>query len=354
MHFLLTFFQNKKRKESVVIITLSARSVAGAYAHYTENTLPVVPYARRLPVEMHAGEPEEQALFRALQKLGTDLIRNGAPALARTTGSGTANRVLVVLDSPWQETAIRIEKFEAASPFVFSKNMVTKRLSEIETTSPGKSIAEESILHTLLNGYETMSPYGKTAHRAELTILSSLLDEQLLRKATEIVRSIFHTSQVSSVSGPSLRYQAVRNVFQHDFDTYIIDATDLPAVSFALVRKGILIELISKQLSTEKPNWSTSFTRISAEIMQKNIIPQTLFLLAPESEILMLQNGLDTNFFKSISPGAKPPRIIPIFKNNLYGFIRQGVASSADLMLLLAVLFYQKKHLSQENSLVVN
>src|SRR3989344_1922524 len=107
--------------ESLVFIDISAGSVAGAYAYYKGGEAPALVYTRRLPIEMHAGEPRERAMFRALEVLGSDLIREGAPSLARRAGRGSADNVLVSVDAPWQETRVRTESFERTTPFIFTK-----------------------------------------------------------------------------------------------------------------------------------------------------------------------------------------------------------------------------------------
>src|SRR3989344_9633650 len=102
MNFLNNIF-NPIHSESLVFIDISAGSVAGAYAYYKEGETPSLLYTRRLPIEVRKDEPHELAMLRALEILGDALIKEGAPILARTTGSGRADIILVSVDAPWQE-----------------------------------------------------------------------------------------------------------------------------------------------------------------------------------------------------------------------------------------------------------
>ncbi|MEK7086239.1 MAG: hypothetical protein AAB951_00450, partial [Patescibacteria group bacterium] len=101
MSFLKNLFQKKESGGSVILIDIGGESVAGAYVRYEVNELPKLLYTRRLPIEIQNGEERERAMVRALSILGKNLIREGAPVLARTTGSGSADMILVSIDAPW-------------------------------------------------------------------------------------------------------------------------------------------------------------------------------------------------------------------------------------------------------------
>src|SRR3989344_7982612 len=206
------------RTESLVLIDVSAGSVAGAYARYKEGETQSLLYTRRVTIEIKGKEEHELAMLRALKELGDVLIREGAPVLARNTGSGSANSILVSVDTPWQETKIRTERFERETPFTFTRSMVATALEKMSIKTPGKSLADESIIGTILNGYETREPYGKRVHRASVIILTSLIDEKISGGIAATLRSLFHTKNIFSITGNSLRYQAMRTAFPHEHD----------------------------------------------------------------------------------------------------------------------------------------
>src|SRR3989344_8905766 len=195
----MSFFSNifnPTHAESLVLIDISAGSVAGAYAHYKDDETPSILYTRRLPIEVREGEPHKNAMLRALEILVNALIREGAPVLARATGSGRADTILVSVDAPWQETKVRTEYFERKTPFTFTKRMVATALEKTSITAEGKVLVDESIIGTILNGYETREPYGKKVHRASILILTSFIDEKTSESIAQTLGKLFHTKNI--------------------------------------------------------------------------------------------------------------------------------------------------------------
>ncbi len=343
MSFISHFFHNEKRAESVVLVDIGTSSVAGAYARYVEGELPVLLYTRRFPVEMREKESPERAMLRALQILGTTLIREGAPILSRATGSGSANNILVSIDAPWQTTSIRMEHFEQKTPFVFTKSLVTRKLEETNIAVTGKLLADESIVGTILNGYETSDPYGKKVHRASVFVLSSLIDEKIADGILSVLQSMYHTKRILPIAGSSLRYQAIRRAFPHERNALIVDATG-PLTSIALVRKDLFIAIVeTADRTADRESWVDGVTKELTELAKNYPLPHTIFLLAREPEISSLQQTLNAAHLGKFWLSDNPPKIVPILANHLNGLVRQTTAASPDLLLLLMTLFYQHR-----------
>ncbi|OGG78547.1 hypothetical protein A3A36_00175 [Candidatus Kaiserbacteria bacterium RIFCSPLOWO2_01_FULL_52_12b] len=348
MSFSNIFF-HKKHSESVVFIDIGASSVAGAYAHYAEGEVPALLYTRRLPIELHKDEPHETAMLRALHVLGDALIREGAPTLMRATGRGDAGTILVSIDAPWQETRVRAEKFEQKDPFIFSKSIVARALKETYVAMPGKVLADESIIGTTLNGYETHNPYGKKVHRAAIVILTSLIDERIANGIATTLRNLYHTKNVLLIAGSSLRYQTLRAVFPHESDMLILDATG-SLTSIALVRKNFLVTVNEMSPASGPPAESSDavtpdawIQRIKDELVEiaKDFpLPRTIFLLAQESEIASLQKSLEAAKLGGLWLSDNPLTIVPVLASHMNGSIRQVTATPPDLPLLLMTLFW--------------
>ncbi|MHB1163438.1 MAG: hypothetical protein ACYCZZ_02885 [Minisyncoccota bacterium] len=336
-------FRKKGISESVVVIDIGASSVAGAYVRYQEGEPVTMLYSRRLPIEIRKGEVHDRAMLRALGILGNDLIREGAPVLARAVGSGTVDVVLVSIDAPWQETEVRTEHFEEKDPFVFTKSLITKRLEEKNTTPSEKLLADESVIGTILNGYETRNPYGKKAHRAAVIILLSLIERQVAHDILVNLESLYHTRRVLPIAGSSLRYQAMRNLFPHERDAIILDATGRSLTSISLVRKGIFVNLTQVSTPSDDDAWVSSVHDHLAEMAERYPLPRTIFLLAREPEISSLREKLDAAHFGSLWLSDSPPKIVSVLKNQIIGSIRQMATNSPDTVLLLMTLYYQAR-----------
>ncbi len=343
MSFFQILFRKKKLGESVILVDIGAEGIAGAYVRYEENQLPTLLYARRLPIEIRKDEAPERAMQRALDILCAELLREGAPTLKRATGSGTATMIIVSIDAPWQETKVRTEVFESREPFTFTKNIVIKRLGETAPASSGQIIADESIISTMLNGYETHSPYGKKAHRASIVVLSSLIERKIANDITSTLRKHFHGANILPISGSSLRYQAMRKLFPHESDAVILDATDESILTVALIRKGIFSSLVQVTISLDADTWTNVITNEFIEIAKNYQLPRTLFLLAREPQMAALKKMLDATDFGSIWLSGNPPKVVPVLASQMGSSIRQATAGSGDIVLLLMALFWKSR-----------
>jgi hypothetical protein len=345
MSFFGNLFRNNKKAESVALIDIGADSVAGAYVQYKDGELPALLYTRRLPVEAREGESQKRAMARALGILGLALIREGAPALARATGRGSIDAILVSIDAPWQTTSVRTEHLEQEAPFTFTKGLVNALLEKIDKEAQGDLLADESIIGTILNGYETRRPYGKKAHRADVIVLASRIDEPVAQHVISALRGLYHTRHITPIAASSLRYQAMRKAFPHERDALILDALG-PRTSIALVRRNLLVALV------EVPDAPTGSSRAEqvgntlAGLAEHYPLPRTIFLLARESDAVFLRKDLDTASLGRLWFSNSPPKIILVLPSALVGLVRQVSTASPDLPLLLMALY--RRHVSVE------
>jgi hypothetical protein len=348
MSFFGRLFHSTK-KESVVLIDISAGSVAGAYLHTKEGELPTTVFTRRLPIEAKASEPHERAMLRALEELGNILIREGAPALARFSGSGRAETILVSVDAPWQTTNVRTEILQRKTPFTFTKAMIKTAIEKTRTTSPEKTLADESTIGTILNGYETHQPYGKKAHRASIILLTSLIDAKVSESIVVMLRGLFHTRNILSIASSSLRYQAMRIAFPHERSALILDAVG-PLLSIALMRRGLLVAVTEGIENLPRKETKTLVQKISEELTELSVrypLPRTIFLIDQGEDAVALEKEL--NDAKTAIAGLwlsdNPPTIVSVLPEHVNGFVKQASPSIPDLPLFLMALYW--KHRSE-------
>ncbi len=343
MSFFDTLFRKEKYAESVVLIDIGASSVAGAYAHYAEGETPELLYTQRLPIETREGEPQGQAMLRALTLLGDTLIREGSSVLLRASGRGSIDSILVSIDAPWQETSVRREFFEKKTPFIFTKSMVTTAMEQTRVAQSEKIIVDESIIGTVLNGYETHNPYGQEVHRASVVILTSFIDTGVARSITSILRSAYHTKHILSIANSSLRYQALCYAFPHEHDMLILDVTGL-LTSIALIRRKLFMGMIEVPVvtrTTDNSEWIQNVIHGFSELAKQFPLPRMIFLLARESETAYLQKELAAANLGQLWLSDNPPTIVSLLASHLTNAIRQVATESPDLPLLLMALYYQ-------------
>lgn len=333
------------RKKPLVLIDINAGSVGGAYAIYDETSAPLVAYATRQPIDIRADEPHEKAMIRALSAVAQDLITRGAPVLMRLTGSGRASTVLVSVDAPWQETKIRAEGFERTSPFVFTKAMLATALEKTSVTPAGKTLADESIIGTVLNGYETHVPFGRKVHRATVLVLTSFIPIEVSDSIVDALRGAFHTRNILSIAGTSLRYQALRALFPHERSALLFDAIG-PCLSIALVRKGLLVEtaditkgIAERDTSTWVEEVRTNLTNFAKQFP----LPRTIFLLSQEDDAPYLEGALTAASLTSLWLSDQPPKIVPIVASHVQPHLRLAEHVTVDMPLMLMAHYWKHR-----------
>lgn len=332
------FFSNA-RAESVVLVDVRMDSIAGACLYSKKGELPSLAYTERIPISPRADESAESAMLRTLETLGASLIREGAPALLRATGSGRSDTILVSIDGAWQKTSVRTERFERKDPFMLTKSMVSEALTKSIELPSGYQLADESIIDSMLNGYGARDPYGKKARRADLIILTSFIAEHIAKGISSLFRGLYHTDAVLLMSGNSLRYQAMRSVFPHERDAIIIDALGA-STSITMVRNGLFVVLAAMSETIPKgAEWVQKIAGELAALKERYPLPRTIFLLAQESEIASLQKLLDAANLNTLWFSDNPPKIIPVLPSHVVGLVRQAVSTPPDLQLLLMALF---------------
>ncbi|MDO8593467.1 MAG: hypothetical protein Q7R59_01030 [bacterium] len=344
----MSFFSelfNPIGEESVALIDISAGSVAGAYVRYKEGGNPSILYTRRLPIEMRPHEAHERAMVRALSVLGEALVAEGAPILARHTGSGSAGAILVSIDAPWQETRVRTEHFERNTPFTFTKGMVATALEKTSVAPAEKILADESIIGTVLNGYETNEPYGRKVHRAAVIVLASFIEANVAKNIATTLRGLFHTKNILFIAGTSLRYQAMRTAFPHERDVLILDSTG-SLISIELVRKNLLVAVaeVSENVSTDNTaSWVQKVVDKFTELAKNYPLPRTIFLLARERSASSLEQALNAAKLGGLWLSDNPPKIVSVLPGHISGSIQQVTTAPPELPLLLMALYWQHR-----------
>ena len=206
---------------------------------------------------------------------------------------------------------------------------------------PGKVLADESIIGSILNGYETRNPYGKKAHRAAIIILTSLIDEHIAAGVAATLRSLYNTRHIALIAGGSLRYQAMRAAFPHERNALILDVAR-SSTSIALVRKNLFVaaeEITEGESNTDA--WAAKVTEKLGAIAQHFPLPRTIFFLAQESHAAALRQALASSKFGSLWLSETPPNLVSVLPSHIVGSVRYMATTPPDLPLLLMALYWQ-------------
>jgi hypothetical protein len=342
MSFFAKLFGAKKPAESVVLIEISPDSIAGGLVWYKPNATPLMVYASRMPIVPILGEEASDAVSKTLRMLGEMIIREGAPRLAHVAGSGRIHAILVSVKAPWQETIIRSEKIERTAPFTFSRSLLSMALSKSATPPPGRLLADEFIVSTLLDGYPVQHPVGKRVRLVNITVLASFIDQELSLIVAEVLRAVFHTEDIRLVAAAALRHAALRTLFPLEREYVMVDIAG-DAVVTALVRGGSLaaVEHATASVSAKsKEEWLVALQLTFEAITKRYPLPRKIFLIAGETDRARFKEKVEAEPFSKYSLSQDPPLVVPVAPTHLTDQVQLGDAVAPDLGLELMVIFW--------------
>ncbi len=376
----MAMFSSKAAHTSVALIDINSSSVGGALAHIEHNGQPTVYYSNRLPIEIHGEENISAAMLRTLDELADILIKKGAPILRQETKSGHVDHVFISVGAPWQATAVRTEHVNEAKEFVFTKAFLTEITRKSSAVQEGYMLSGESVIATLLNGYEVERPFGKKVTRAELIILSSLVEKEIADAIEGVLRETYHTHALTLTAFAPVAYTVFRDLFPHEKDFLVLDVSG-EATDIAFVKRALLVDVASvnhgvnelmqkahdaaksisiavkpaintdilpnarfvKEVEMSQQAWLDTIATTLRTFSTKNALPRTLFLLAEDESRDYLKNLLDSPTLRSLWLTDEPLAIIPILQPQFSAFVKSRGEAGSDIYLSLLALFASKQ-----------
>jgi len=363
----------KPTHRSVALVDIGSASVGGAFAHLSKDQPPTIYYTARVPIEAREGETCEAGMLRTLSILGNILINHGAPILREETGSARIDEVIATVAAPWQETRVRVESKNEEKPFVFTRQL----LEEMVAASHGdakKTRSHDSVITTILNGYDIPDPFGKKVKRADLVVLSSTLKDDTADAIEKALRKAFHAHDVSLAAFAPLSYAVIRDMFPHEKDFLIIDVEG-EATDLAFVKRGLLADVTSVPQGTNallksisrghttitegstgvidmgrnqrfaelvgkmEEAWLTSLTTALKAFAARHALPRTVFLLSDEEARGFLERLVDTPKVHSLWLSDEPLSVISLTPAHIAKYVQTRGAARGDVFLAMMALY---------------
>lgn len=370
----------------MVLIAINSSSVCGAYAHYGKDEPPVVYFTVAKHISAREHESQTAAMLRTLDDVGNELIETGAPTLRRETGSGHADGVLVSVGDPWQETAVHTQAIQPGKQFTFTRAMLSEVIASSEHVPDDRVSFGESVIATILNGYDIPNPIGKKANRAEIIVLSSTLERKLTEAIHARVRKLYHTHDIAFTAFAPVAYSVLRDLYPHEKDFLVLDVeTDGTDLSF--VKNGVLVDVgslpqglssllsasraaermtieeeagmarrmseqpgylnpdrnarFSLRAETARDEWVRALADRLKTFANQHPLPRTLFLLTEPAARDYLKRALDTHILHALWLSDEPLSVIPVSSEQFSSRLRaKGEASPSVFLALLAL--YQR------------
>lgn len=335
-----SLFANTKG-ESVALIDIAPDSVGGAYLHLPPEGPPTLLYSKRIALQ-DPGSPSPVQVGKTLQVLGQSLLTEGSALLVRALGRGHVGSILVSIDAPWQQTSVRSEKIEREKPFTFSRSVLDAALKRAAEEPPERVLADQSVVGTVLDGYETNRPLGRRATYVNIITLTSSIDRALAKTVHDEIRKIFHREEVRLIAAPSLRYQAVRALFPHEEDYLLIDSAGKTLVT-SLIRRRLLVAveqtIVGESAEQGIDPWTAAMKRTLSEITKRFPLPRTMILIASDAERADLKSKLESNDLASLRLAQEPPAVVPVLSSHLSDRLKLAPEAGVDLPLSLLGAF---------------
>lgn len=373
---------------SRVLISISTSCVSGAYVYYIKGSTPTVCFTTKADVVVREGEDINSAMLRALEAIGTDLIERGAPILRRETGSGKVDGVIVSVGGTWQETHVRTEVIQTGKPFVFSERLI-RQASEKSAELPEERVSlGQSVIATILNGYDVPDGIGKKVNRAEIVILSSSLDEHITGELRARIKKLYHTHDISFVAFAPVAFTVLRDLYPHEKD-FLVLSVAAEGTDMAFVKSGLLVdvgtfphginklldatrsaeqmtieeesEFLSNPNSPEyvnqdrnaqfslraeaaKKEWLQGFADLIRIFAEKHPLPRSLFLISDPTTRDYLKRILDNEILHTLWLSDEPLFMISITPAHFSQYLRYRDIAETDVFLFILAL-YQKRML---------
>jgi hypothetical protein len=347
-------FAKKEAGESVALIDIGSSTVGAALVHIAPGAAPVICYTARMPVDRDLPLTQTDAMLRTFTEIGERLVLEGAPQLRQACGSGSVHRAVVSLSSPWDTAAVETRTIQPGIPFTYTRNLVVEELKQIET--PEGYTLTQTIVATLLNGYRTTEPFGKKANRADIIVLSSLLDTTVLESVSATLKKLFHTKEVEYIGFAELCYSVLRDFYPHEREFVVLSVSG-EATDVASIKHGHIVDVGTLPLGTNalkdaireagnraqegdsaasssptgqpsinkdrndrfaagvtkaEEEWVGALAGLLRTLGMRHALPRAVFLIADDDVRLHLTNALETPSLRALWLSDEPVSVIAV------------------------------------------
>ncbi len=361
--------------KGVILIDIGSASVAGAWMYQKKGEAPVICYSTRIDIEVRTDEKVEQSMLRTLEAVCIQLVREGAPAYSREVGHGKIEIVLASVAAPWQDTSIHTVVLSETHPFVFTRALMQKTVTGKPPT-PDRIISDTSVISTVLNGYETEQPWGKRAHKAELTVLTSTLDKAVAKSITTELRRAFHSHHIELAAFAPVAYAVLSNLYPLQKEYVLLDVSG-SATDALIVKKGVLAGVATipqgvhdllkagrgaargvpgvsaidqnrnatfgPKVAAAEALWLEGVKGMLANFASEHPLPQTVFLLADEDARDFLKRLIDESTLRTLWLSEEPLSVIALTPEHTTSVVRARGMAEGDIFLSMLALFYQDR-----------
>ncbi len=254
----------KSEEEIAVIFDIGSGSIGVSLVQFSMHNVPVTLYTHRAPLTFLPSVESKRLLDSMLALLKTvsqHLHKEGLVQIHHSFfGQYVIKDVFCVFSSPWYTSKTKVLKTEKDKPFLVTKGYIDELIlteekafreaikSNEEASAFGTDtrFLEKKIIHTKLNGYEIQNPIGKKAKELELTLFSSFISTDILKRIESMLHGTLHFRNIQFYSYALASWSAVQSMFPDTSKFLFLDVSG-EMTDISLTNKGVLTETISFQ-----------------------------------------------------------------------------------------------------------
>jgi hypothetical protein len=372
---IMGLFSFGKKTHAAVLVDIGSASVGGGILYSAEGTPPILCYSAREEIFLRKDETLEEATLRALSILCDGLATRGVATLHHMIGHAHLDTVLASVAAPWQDTQVSTVLIQEPHQFVFTRALMQKA---VRATPPkaGRIVSDTSVIATSLNGYATDKPWGRRAHRADMTVLTSTIEASFARVITTTLRKAFHSHTIELTAFAPVAYAVVSDLYPLQKDFVVIDVSGT-ATDAIIVKQGVLVGVASipqgihqllaagkgaakksdilpttdtgtdtafgPKVEQAETVWLTDLKALLAKFATNNPLPHTVFLLADEQARDFLKNLIDRSTLRTLWLSENPLSVIALSPEHTAAKVSARGLAEGDVFLSMLALFYKER-----------
>lgn len=231
-------FLKQSGGEDYVVIDVGSGSVGAAGISLHKGGKPRIDYTKRIfftPKERVQAKTLETETLNAIKEIAADLRKEGKHA----------EKVALVLASPWYNSQTKIVSIEKDEPFTVTNSFIdeiieTETSRILEKQDDDMKLIESSVANIKINGYSTFAPQGKAADKIDLSLYVSFGPASFLEKIEEEIEKSFSVKNILHDSFPFVAISTIQRIFHSDKDFIFIDIAS-EITDLVVVKDGSII-----------------------------------------------------------------------------------------------------------------
>lgn len=389
----MSLFSRTKNSECKLVFDIGSGSVGGAIVHASEENIPTILYSFRseIPFQEEAkGARLLSLMLRSLAQVNLALLNEGFEAAQFGARRGRIREAIVSLSAPWTVSKTSLLTLQNREPVPVDEGVFAallqrseEELSPSENRIPKGSIQfERELVKSVLNGYETPSPYEKSAREAEFTLFRSFTPEKVAKKVSETIADLMHPRVIRLHSFAFLLFSVLAKLSPQERRFVAIDVsgeqTELISISEgvpvqtatfplgknrlirALNRKtrappsgamallklhadksgtGKMLERVEKAITLAEAEWSNECLKALQTLFADSLLPKLFFVAADDDVMPIFLRALEHTDITRFSIAPKVFRAVPLYPDLLAPLVTWGGLPSRDPFLGLISSF---------------